>query len=113
MSIFDEDEFRDIIRCEVRQAIREELGKKPAAGGDYVSVAEAAQIAAVSPQTIRAWIRAGKLKQFNAGRVIRVRRPELEALMASPAGSPVSPSRELSPEEEGRRFVARRISGQG
>jgi excisionase family DNA binding protein len=112
MSLFDESALRDIIRDELRTVIRQELGKKPAAGGDYLSVAEAAQIAAVSPQTIRAWIHARKLTQFNAGRVIRVRRPELEALMASPAGPPVSPDRELSPEEEGRRFVARRISGQ-
>jgi len=112
MNLFNEDALREIIRDELRSVIRQELGQKPAAAGDYVSAAEAAQIAAVSPQTIRAWIRQGKLKQFNAGRVIRVRRLELGALMASPAGTPVSPDRELSPEEEGRRFVARRMSGQ-
>jgi excisionase family DNA binding protein len=113
MSLFDESALREIIRDEIRTVMRQELGKKPAGVGDYVSVAEAAQIAAVSPQAIRTWIRAGKLKQFNAGRVIRVRRTELEALMASPAIAPESTGRQLTPEDEAHRFVARRISGQG
>lgn len=82
MSLFDESALREIIRDEIRTVIRQELGRKPAAAGDYVSVSEAAQIASVQAQTIRAWVRSGKLTEYKAGRVLRVRRSELEAFLA-------------------------------
>jgi len=58
----------EIIRDEVRAAIRQELGKKPAAAGEFVSAAEAAQIASVASQTIRVWTKTGKLRGHDAGR---------------------------------------------
>jgi excisionase family DNA binding protein len=97
MSLFDESVLREIIRDEVRTVIRQEMGNKPAAAGDYVSVAEAAQIASVQGQTIRSWIRSGDLTGYKAGRVLRVRRTELEAFLAG--GSPSSRTTELSPEQ--------------
>jgi excisionase family DNA binding protein len=96
VSLFDESALRDIIRDEVRTAIRHELGKKPVTAGDYVSVAEAANIASVQGQTIRAWIRSGRLTEYKAGRVLRVRRSELETFLAV-APSPETAS-DLSPE---------------
>ena len=66
MSLFNESEFREIIRDEVRMAIRE-LGKKPATAGEFVSVADAAQIASVATQTIRVWVREGRLTGYHAG----------------------------------------------
>jgi excisionase family DNA binding protein len=82
MSLFNEAELRDIIRDEVRTAIRQEMGKKPATAGDYLSIAEAAEITSLAPQTIRRWVRMGRLTEYKAGRVLRVRRSELETLLA-------------------------------
>ena len=113
MNLFNEDALREIIRDEIRATLRQELGKKPAASGEFVSVADAAQIASVAQQTIRVWIRGGKLKRYNAGRVYRVRRTELEALLASPPGNTEGLGREVTPQEEARRFVDQRISRQG
>ena len=97
MSLFNEAELRDIIRDELRAVIRQELGKKPAAAGDYVSVTDAAKIASVQGQTIRSWIRSGRLVGYKAGRVVRVRRSDLEAFLA--AGPAAAGNAELSPEQ--------------
>ena len=110
MSLFNEAELRDIIRDEIRTTIRQELGKQPAAAGDFVSVCEAARIASVSPQAIRAWMRAGRLTGYKAGRVLRVRRGELENFLAA-CPSP-APTTHASPEElADKRFRQRQIEG--
>ena len=112
MSLFNELELREIIRDEIRSTIRQELGKKPAAAGEFVSVAEAAQIAAVSAQTIRVWVRAGRLREYKAGRVLRVRRSELEAFLGT--GSTQNASARLSPEDlADRRFRERQAKHRG
>ena len=112
MSLFNEAVLREIIRDEVRAAIRQELGKKPAAPGEFVSAAEAAQIASVRPQTIRVWIKTAKLRGYNAGRVLRVRRQELEDFLA--AGPSPATTTDLSPEElADRRFSQRQAAGCG
>jgi len=109
VSLFDESALRDIIRDEVRTAIRQELGKKPVTAGDYVSVAEAANIASVQSQTIRAWIRSGKLTEYKAGRVLRVRRSELEAFLSAGPSPTTAPG--LSPEDlADRRFRERQAA---
>jgi excisionase family DNA binding protein len=110
MSLFNEAELRDLIRGEIRTAIRDELGKAPLATGEFVSVAEAGRIAAVSPQAIRGWIRAGRLPGYNAGRVLRVRRAELEAFLVGAA--PTAEQPEASPEELADRHFRRRQAGQ-
>ena len=112
MSLFNESALREIIRDEVRTAIRQELGKKPATAGEFVRVAEAAQIAAVSTQTIRVWVRAGRLTEYKAGRVLRVRRSELEAFLATDP-TPNASAR-LSPEDlADRRFRERQAKHRG
>jgi hypothetical protein len=104
------DELRDIIRDEIQTTIRQELGKQPAVAGDFVSVCEAARIASVSPQAIRAWMRAGRLTGCKAGRVLRVRRVELECFLA--ASQLPAPTTEASPEAlADRRFRQRQIEG--
>jgi len=97
MSLFNEAELREIIRDEMRTVIQQELGKKPAAAGDYVSVSEAAKIASVQGQTIRSWIRSGRLAGYKAGRVVRVRRSDLEAFLAT--GPVAAGDADLSPEQ--------------
>jgi excisionase family DNA binding protein len=96
MSLFNEIELRDLIRDEVRSAIRQEMGKKPAAAGEFVSVAEAAGIASVTTQTIRAWLRADRLTEYKAGRVLRVRRSELEEFLVK--GATPDAATNMSPE---------------
>lgn len=110
MSLFNETELRELIRDEIRSTIRQELGKKPATAGEFVSVADAAQIASVTTQTIRVWVREGRLNGYHAGRVLRVRRSELEAFLAN-GPSPGTPAG-MSPEElADRRFRQRQATG--
>lgn len=77
----------EALRALIRDAVREALSSSPRADG-YESVTEAAKRADVSPGTIRAWIKAGKLARYGAGRCLRVKRSELDTLLASPAESP-------------------------
>ena len=97
MSIFNEHEFREAIRDEIRLALRAELASSPTGSGEYLSVARAAEIASVAPQTIRRWVREHRLGTYSAGRVLRVKRSELEALLKSP--SRPDKQSNLSPEE--------------
>lgn len=87
----------------IRQIVRDELAKaKPAndAPGDYLSVAEAAAVARVSPYTIRRWVKRGELTRHEAGTRVLVKRGELEALLACEV---VPIDAHLSPEERARR----------
>lgn len=95
MSILDEKALVHVITDAVRQVVREELSKVPERS-EYLSVREAAEIADVIPGTIRTWIEAGKLGRYQAGRHVRVKRSELDALL----GRPVTVDREASPEEQ-------------
>lgn len=64
--------------------VREEIDRASADAkptSEYLSTAEASSLARVSTGTIRRWINEERLKNFGAGREIRVRRDELEALM--------------------------------
>ncbi len=94
MSVLDEKELLLLITQAVRQVVREELAKAPARS-EYVSVQDAAAITDVIPGTIRSWIDAGRLGRYQAGRHVRVKRSELDALL----GTPSSVERKPSPEE--------------
>lgn len=105
MSILNEKALLHVITDAVRQVVREELSKVPERS-EYLSVREAAEIADVIPGTIRSWIEAGKLGRYQAGRHVRVKRSELDALLRQPSTT----DREVSPEEQA--FAAfRRRSG--
>lgn len=45
----------------------------------------AAEIAHVNPNSIRNWIRRGELREYRAGRLVRVRLAELHRYLARPA----------------------------
>lgn len=68
---------------------------------------EVAEILAVSPKSIREWLRQGKLKGVKAGRLWRIRECDLEAFL-----DPVLHALETAPEddepltEEDRRAIA-------
>ena len=74
----------------VRALIREEFARLRAAErpvDDYIKLADAAKIAGTTRRTVGRWIAAGKLPSYGTGRVVRVRRAELEALMRGGAGA--------------------------
>lgn len=56
---------------------------------------EAAEILAVSPKSIREWLRKGKLKGLRAGRLWRIRERDLEAFL-----DPVLQALETAPEDD-------------
>jgi excisionase family DNA binding protein len=72
--------LREAVRDEVRTAMAELKPKVTA--GDYLSVADAGQIADVHPDTIRLWMKQGKLERHQAGRELRVRRADLERFLS-------------------------------
>lgn len=71
---------REVIRAELADAIK--AGGAPAAGV-YLSPAKAAEVAGVHPDTVRLWMKLGKLPKHKAGQRYRVRRDELDRFLAS------------------------------
>ena len=68
----------------ISEVVREELAKQqPAAPDLFLSTRAAAAVAGVAPGTIRRWIDEGRLTGHHAGRVLRIRRTELERLLAA------------------------------
>ena len=87
----------ETLRAIVRDIVREEMAVARPATSDatsHLSTRAAAIHAGVAMGTIRRWIRDGKLREHRAGRHLRVRRTDLEALLA---GHHVGP--DASPEE--------------
>ncbi len=84
-----DDVLSATIRDAVREAVREEVARlvadlKPAKRVDlpsYLSAEDAAAIADVTPDTVRAWVSEGRLPRYGAGRLIRVRLDDLEAFL--------------------------------
>ncbi len=83
----------DVVRSVIREEIKE-IGQSKATDS-FLPVSEAAELAGVAPGTIRAWIDEGRLGRYHAGRVLRVKRRELEDYLASP---PPANDNEMSPE---------------
>lgn len=77
------------------------------AGDEYLSVRKAAQVAEVHPDTIRTWVKAGRLANHRAGRELRIRRDELHRFLES---DDVQKNR-LTPEEEAAAILGRRRLG--
>jgi excisionase family DNA binding protein len=98
----DARELEALVKRLVAEALEEATAP---ARDEYLSTADAANLAGVAMGTIRRWIREGKLPPHRAGRELRVRRPDLERLMREPRRS--EPSRELTPEELAERDFRR------
>lgn len=81
--------LRALVAEEVDKAIRKlrtELAATPR--DEYLSTGAAAKFASVSPGTLRRWIKEGRLTGQKAGRVVRIRRADLEALLRSSGDRP-------------------------
>ncbi len=94
----------ELVRSEVAGQVAAALAGRPAAD-ELLSTAEAATHAKVADDTIRRWIRERRLEPLGAGRHLRVRRAELEQLLAD--GGRRKRRTEESPEASARRYLAR------
>jgi excisionase family DNA binding protein len=86
-----EDTIRRVIREELAVALRSSCDLPPAASvpqSTYLTISDAAQIAALHDNTIRKWIKDGSLRTQKAGRVHRIKREDLEARLAGGAPRP-------------------------
>ncbi len=84
------EQIRSIAREEARAEMRRLLDE--ARGDEYLSTRAAAELASVTDGTIRRWIRAGKLTEHRAGRVVRIRRTDLERLLRTGAANDDDPA---------------------
>jgi len=103
-----EETVRTLIREEVQRVLREELPGLLAdlrpdshAGDEYLSVQKAAAVAEVHADTIRGWIKSGRLPEHRAGRELRILRGDLQRLLGPRATAA----------EEAATILARRRSG--
>ena len=103
--VMEPGDLRAIVAEELREVLRQELrgAGRGLARGDLISTTEAADLAAVTPETIRKWMDAGKLRRHNAGRVRRVSRRELQAFLGREQSSALR-----SPEQAADELLRRR-----
>lgn len=79
--------------------------QQPAPPAEYLTTSAAATVASVNEGTIRRWVRDGKIRGYRAGRVLRVRRDELDQMLATGRRSSAN---DESPEEMAVRAIANR-----
>lgn len=101
MNAADVPSFEQILFEGLRRIVREELqvllatfpsNDTPAAPtpADYLSVAQAAEVARLHHGTIREWIKDGSLRAYRAGRVYRILRADLDRRLTATAAEPTS-----------------------
>lgn len=87
------DGLRRIVREELQVLLATPPGNDttlPPAPADYLSVAQAAEVARLHHGTIREWIKDGSLRAYRAGRVYRILRADLDARLTAKAADPTS-----------------------
>jgi len=92
--IVDEGALIDLMRRVAREEIAR--ARPPAVPEAFLATRAAAALAGVTPRTVRRWIREGKLQPYGAGAKLRVRRSDLEKLLA---GGGERAREDASPEE--------------
>ena len=106
---------RDVLRDELPGLLKAALPQVAASGAPvldgYLATNAAARLAGVRPETIRRWIDAGDLPVHRAGRLVRVRRSELEAYLARGRKMADQP---IDLEKRAREILGgRRVGGRG
>jgi excisionase family DNA binding protein len=97
MSIEDiiDARVRVAVREEMRGAVRELLEEiRPGQPADYLTAEEAAAIARTHPETMRQWLREGRLPRHKKGREWLVRRSDLEEYLKATDKAPSADSME-------------------
>ena len=75
-----EDALRRIIREEMRAVLREELAAQVPRDA-LLTLEQAAQEFSISRDTLRRWMRTGRLRRRGAGKLTRVRREDVAAAL--------------------------------
>lgn len=81
----------------VTEYIRAEVSRQLAAANanapptELLTIAQAAEHVSVAPRTLRRWIRSGRLDSVGAGKLTRIRRCDLEAVIRDVGTSPDDP----------------------
>jgi len=89
-----EGAFREAVRALVRDELRAVLAEhKP--DDELLTTAEASTLAKVTVDSVRRWVRLGKLTRHLVGRTLRISRAELRRFLRDPG-----PDRELTPEQQ-------------
>lgn len=101
------ESVRQVVREEIRAALKEALGDVGRAlaprDDGYLSVEKAAEFAEVHADTIRGWVKAGRLPEHRAGRELRIRRDELHRFLDVAANDD-----RPTPEQEAATMLSRR-----
>jgi len=81
------------LRSFIASVVRDEmkLTTKPA-NDEYLSTADAAQIARVTPGTVRRWVREKVLTKHGRGARVRIRRDELEEYLSGTEEAAATPA---------------------
>jgi excisionase family DNA binding protein len=101
------------IKAALREVLREELPRalsllQPRTDEDgYLSVQKAATLVEVHPDTIRAWVKDGRLVAHRAGRELRIRRDQLRRFLEGGGPQKNRPT----PEEKAAEILGRRRLG--
>lgn len=78
------DALEEMIRAMVDARVDARLAElgvtQPA---EFLTVDESAALAKVSPSTVRRWIRTGQVAADRAGRIVRIRRADLDVFLRS------------------------------
>ncbi len=89
-----EDIVRRIIREELELALAplrtDHDAPTPSATSELLTTSEAATLARVTPETVRAWVSAGRLAGHRSGRRLLVRRSDLMDLLRASGNDPVA-----------------------
>jgi len=102
-----DDELLAALMLVLRRLMRPE--KSPSPGPDpssqpWLSPADAAKYASISEDTLRLWISRGQLPAGRVGKVIRVKRSDIDALLtgkkAEASGAELSKSLSVGPADE-------------
>ena len=88
------DEDLEPLRREIAE-LRAQLAGR--ATGDALSTEQAAELAGVTPKTIRAWVESKALRAGHRGRRLVIRRADLEAYLAGSAPAAAALLSSLTP----------------
>jgi excisionase family DNA binding protein len=98
-------DFDDMISAKIAAEVARQLAARDRPA-EYLTTDGAAALAGVAAGTIRRWIREGRIDEHRAGRMVRVRRADMEALLARGRRRPADAIGSQTPEQLARRDMA-------
>ena len=95
----------ELVRTIVRSVVIEETARLGASTTiKYLTVSEASEVARVAPNTVRRWLRNGRLDKHEAGSAVRVRRDDLDRFLRGQRRDDGKSPEDLADEELRRRY---------